>query len=93
MAGARLSQGAVQIAPPHDVRRSDDSTKADDDRRSDASAKSAFISVSVRQTSRGVGGEAAPPPHEVRRSDDSAQGALISVNIPKMMIEEVMFQQ
>ena len=108
VSGAGLSQGAVQIAPPHD-RRSDDSTKGDDDRRNDASAKSALISVNIRQTSRGgwAGG----------RQHDSAQGALISVHIPKisvgvggaaapllmfeqamieqrvMMIEEVMIQE
>ena len=52
------------MAAPHDVRRSDDSTKGDDDRRSDDSAKGAVISVNILKISGGLGGGgggAAPP--------------------------------
>ena len=45
---------------PHDVRRSDDSTKGDD-RTSDDSAKGAVISVNILKISGGVGGRQPPP--------------------------------
>ena len=69
--------------PPHDVRRSDDSTKGGDNRRSDDSAKGAVISVNILQISGGVGGGGSPPhdDHDARRGDDSAKGALITVNL------------
>ena len=45
--------------PPHDVRTSDDSTKAGDD---DDLAKGAVISVNILNISGGAGGGRQPPP-------------------------------
>ena len=57
--GAVISVSILKISggvggggsPPHDARRSDDSTKGDEDRRGDDSAKGALITVNLLQIS------------------------------------------
>ena len=78
----QISSGVGGAAHPHDVRRSDDSTKGGDDRRSDESAKGAVISANILKISGGLGGGSPPMMLEE-----------VMIQQRVMMIEEVMIQQ